>query len=707
MRPLPASPLLWLLLPLMAGIAAADACYATLSGWLPWLLAGSLALLASGLLSLLPPVRRSSPRASLAIALTVPASVFLAAASLLVLERRGDELSWPAEAVTSRVMVASSPRERNASVQFEGRQLSGPNAGATVLWTLARQPDASSAPLQPGDVVLCRATVSPLRPSGNPGTFDYATWLRRHGVAGTAFCHAASWQRAAPVPASAMPLSVRALRLRSHLVASYAARFQGRDLAVLSALTLGEKSRLDAATRSLYSQSGVSHVLALSGLHLSILFSAYQLLVLSFCRRRRWLYAGMSVVGLAGIWTFALLAGLPLSLVRAAIMFSVMQGAALWQRDSLSAHNLALAATIILVLSPQALFDVGFQLSCLSVLAILLVVPRVPVPSFVARRPWLRWVYSLLTVSLVAQTATAPLVACHFHALPVYGLLANLVAVPAAWLLLTLSLLFLLLPFAQALLAPLLFLPLRGMDVALTAVAALPGTTLALHPAPLTVLALYGLMGALWQACRAPAFRRRWTAVAVLSLAVCVAAETYARRPGRMSPQIIFYDLPSGAAVHFVASAARSYLWLPLGDAAADDARAAAISRLHQTFWQPRHMSPPTAYADTLSRPDLLARDGVTLFAHRRVAVAGGTLPPPSASPLPVDWLLIAPSCRAPLEAILRRYRPRAVVLSSALAAWRRRAYSRSAAAAHLPVHDIATLGALIVPLEETIRVGE
>lgn len=695
------SPLLWVLLPLMAGIVMGDVCYAALSGQFVWLIVAALVVLGIPVVRYY--MRRRPQHASITVVSAVSASIFFVGAALLVLERIGGEVSWPTDVSTSRVMIVDSPKESAASVRFEGRQLTGPNAGETVSWTLARQPDVPSRQLLPGDILLCRATVSLPRKSGNLGEFDYASWLRRKGVTGAAFCYASQWQFVSSAPWSAMPLSVRALRLRSQLVTRYASYFQGRDLAVLSALTLGEKSRLDTATRDLYSQSGVSHVLALSGLHLSILFSVYQLLVLSFCRSRRWLYVTMSIVGLAGIWNFALLAGFPLSLMRAAIMFSVMQIAGLRQRDSFSVNNLTLAATLILVVSPQALFDVGFQLSCLSVLSILILSPRIPAPSAVACRPWLRWMYDLLKVSLVAQVATAPLVAYYFHTFPVYGLVANLVAVPSAWLILTLSFLFLSLPFAQSLLAPLLSLLLRGMDAVLTAVTDLPGAVLTFYPALPTIFAVYVLMAVLWQMWQSSSSRRRVHLgfAAVGCLACCVVTETYAHRPGRLAPQIIFYNLRSGAAIHFVSSASRSYLWQPFVDVNGRRARdSVALSYVRESFWQPCGMASPTFYTDTLSSPDLYASNGITLFGHKSVAAVCGMLPSLPSHPFPVDYLLIGPDCRTSLPVILRHFYPHTVVLSASLAPWRREAYRKSALAAHLVVYDIATDGALIVSLE-------
>ncbi|MDO4929982.1 MAG: ComEC/Rec2 family competence protein [Bacteroidales bacterium] len=731
------SPLLWLLLPMMVGIALAEVFYVHLAGVFLPLVGSAFVLWLCSLFAL----RLSPERASFIIVSATAMSVMLLGAALLVLERGRSEITWTGAPQIHRVMVMDSPKERPASVQFTGRLMQGERAGELVRWRLMKpkgetlkdglsKADKNKSILRPGDVVLCRTTIEAPRNNGNPGEFDYAAWLRRQGVTGTAFCFVGEWQCSDSLYSGDMPLSVRALRLRSQLVERYANHFSGRDLAVLSALTLGEKGGLDDDTRDLYSQTGVSHVLALSGLHLSILFSVFQLLVLSLCRSRRWLYVAVSLVGLLGLWVFALLAGFPISLVRAAIMFSAMQLAGILQRDSLSVNNLALAATLILLISPQALFDIGFQLSCLSVLSILIVAVRLPSPSFVARRRWLQWCYDLVKVSLVAQLVTAPLVAYYFHTFPVYGLLANLVAVPLTYFILTLAILFFVFPFLQGWLALLLGLLLRGMDTALTAITELPYAVLTFHPTALTTAACYVIFAILLLMCR-PAvahLRLRYATAAASVFVLCVAFETYTRRSSRLAPQIIFYNLYTTAPIHFISSASRSYLWLSEEKTAeenpseekspADEKTERAKTKettqitahlsgeldyIRETFWEAEALAPPVVYTDTLSRPDLSARMGISLFGGRRVAVLRGPLPKNRlAVPFAVDYLLLDRGCRAPLSAILAHFRPKTLILSGALSDYYCQSYRAAALSAHIPLHDMATDGALRVMVGET-----
>ncbi len=680
------SPLLLLLLPLVAGIFVADGLFAALQG-------RAIVLIVSGLVLLIATWTATQAFKHLPTAvklLGLGGSIALAGAALLVMDRNDEDVTWPEEAGNYRIMITDAPRPSARSIAFTGRILGGRYDGKDVKWRIITEradslpPDTAS--LHPGDVLLCHGVVGQPRDDGNPSTFSYAEWLRRQGITGTGFSYAGAWQRSG-IAAEEMPLAVRALRLRDEMTARYAAHFEGRDLSVITAMTLGDTSRLDPDTRHLYSQTGTSHILALSGLNLSLLFAIYQFVVLRVLRRHRPAYLAAALVGIAGLWAFTLLAGCPLSLVRAAIMFSVMQAASMLRRDTFTLQNLALSAFLILVFSPQSLFDVGFQLSVLSVAGILLLADHIPTPRFIVRIRPLRYCWDILSVSLCCQIATAPLVAYYFHSFPVYGLLANLVAVPAAFLLLILALLFFLLPFLQSAMAVAAGCLLRGLDHALSGIYALPFSNFEVYPTAGTTVLLYGVIvcGGLFL------FRQKRSCLfaTLAATLACVGLEKYADRPSRIPPQIIFYNLHGAAAVHFITSAEASYVWQP---------RPADLEYVRRSFWKPQGMTSPQAYADTLSTAELYAEGGITTFRGRRIAVLNATLPPQQPpQPLEVGYLLLDRGFKASLKETLLYFRPRQIILSAALTDHYRRKFTEEAAQLGLPLYDIRQEGALVV----------
>lgn len=678
-------PLLRLLLPFMLGIWLGENVYSSLAAYcLP------IAVLALVLIAYLAFCEFCRPRILLRGFLFLCLTNLLAGllgCLLLLATRHGEVVNWSDTAQAYRAQLVEPISHNGRVAQSVVKLQGGEHSGRKVRLALE---GSRVAALQPGDVILFKARISHPKNYGNPEEFNYVRWLRRCGIDGVAYCAGPNWQCSSSPGHLSLPL--RMLRLREELVDEYADYFQGRTLAVLSALTLGDKTQLDSSTRELFSQGGVSHVLALSGLHLGILFTLYQILVLSLCRRRM-LYLTFSLLGVLGLWMFVLLAGSPISLIRAAVMFSVMQLAGCLRRDSLSVNNLALAAFVLLLSNPQTLFDVGFQLSCLSVLFILLFVPRFPIPRWVASHRPLRWVYAMFTVSLCAQIGTAPLVAHYFQVFPLYALLVNLVVVPMAYLVLSGALLFFLLPFLRGLVAAVLDYTLTAMEVVLQQVASWPAAVCKIYLDEWQVLLLYVLIfsvAAYYFSRRAKPFYLICAALLSLGCYTIVV-----NGPSRVSPCLVFYHLRSATAVHCIVSAKESYIFTP--DSAACDT---ALQYVRKTFWEKKHMAAPRWLTASEQRRNVAFVGGVLSFGGKRVAIpAIGLSKSPPEQPLPVDYLLLSGKDFFNLSQLLLYYEPQQVVLDATLHYARAKRYSEWAAALGLPVYNVREQGALVCPL--------
>jgi competence protein ComEC len=240
-----------------------------------------------------------------------------------------------------------------------------------------------------------------------------------------------------------------------------------------------------------YSQTGASHVLALSGLHLAIIYTLLSLLTVG--RRRRMVSQALLVLS---IWAFVFLVGLPSSVVRAAVMLSVYALLSLGHRDKMSVNTLAFTAMMMLMVNPMALYDVGFQLSFMAVFSILVCLPlfeRVFSRQYLLTHRPVRWAWSLVSVSCAAQIGVAPLIAYYFGRFSTYFLLTNFIVVPAATLILYLSLIVFILPS----LTFLLIYAVSILNKTLTLIASIPGTCIdGLHPSVIQVSMVYLIIGA-------------------------------------------------------------------------------------------------------------------------------------------------------------------------------------------------------------------
>ena len=395
------NPLYRVVVPLGVGLVVGEYSpqpYCGCSPWFWWFILLVFLCVSGGLLL---SVRRpqQSARVPFSFLLAIPAICL--GVLLIGHQRAACRVVWPKEAQTLVARVDASPRERSGSWQFPAEILSGPYAGHSIQVTLATNEkeqavsekeqavdgkeqavDGQSVP-RPGDHIYINARVGEVHTAGNPGAFDYARFLRRQGISGRAYVAGNRWKVRAMADAE-VSLRLRMARYRQSLSAQYFSHLGTEEAAIAAAMSLGDKRSLDAAQRQSFSATGVSHVLALSGLHLGILFSLYSLLFVNRLPSRRGRVFA-SLVGVALLWGFALLVSFPLSLVRATVMFTLWQLSVVLYGERSSLNNLALAALLILLFSPASLFDIGFQLSFTSVFFILLLTPHIPRPRWLRR----------------------------------------------------------------------------------------------------------------------------------------------------------------------------------------------------------------------------------------------------------------------------------------------------------------------------------
>lgn len=254
-----------------------------------------------------------------------------------------------------------------------------------------------------------------------------------------------------------------------------------------SALLLGQKDGLSREIRQQYANAGASHLLALSGMHLGIIYGLLYIVLIRRIRYSEWKWFCLPPV-LLTIWGYALLAGMPVSLVRASIMFTLATIATLAQTDTPPLHILALTALVILLFTPEALMQPGFQLSFTSVFFILtLYLPikdRLGIKNKAA---------DLLLLSAIAQLGTAPLSIWYFHSLPLLGALVSIVLIPLTTLIIYLGLLILTIPIGY--LATLMNAVISLQDWVVRTAGSIPHSTITdLYPAWWQVLLVYLLL---------------------------------------------------------------------------------------------------------------------------------------------------------------------------------------------------------------------
>lgn len=609
---------------------------------------------------------------------------------------------WPTEPTTYHAIVTQPPVTRGKTQRMVVRLA---DTDARIMLTIA-----DSATVQPGDALVFHAPITEPHNAGNPDEMDYAAYLHHQGITGTAFCFAADWRRLGP--STHASLRERMLRFRQRLVDTYATHLDAPALAIISAMTLGDKTRIDKSTRELYSRTGSSHILALSGVHLSILVGLLAFLLSPL--RRQYGFKGRlaeNALTLLLVWAFVFLAGLPVSLVRAATMLTIVIVLHSLHHPAPSFHALIVALIIMLIAQPMQLFDVGFQLSALSVAAILGVTRlgerhnalsaaldarrlrlyplRLRLESLcmrlfsrrlrslpithgivVSTHAFVHWAGMLLVISLAAQIATLPLIAHYFHTASLTGLLSAWIVIPAATMLLIASLIFLIIPPLRPLIAVALQWAVATVHSLLESIAALPFAAFEAHLSWWGVMGSYAVIATLvWaviQQFSAKTSGRRMRAVALVVGVALIAAggellTSWIQRP---APQIIVYNRPTHMELHLTAPTSDSLI-----TTLADDGR---------------HVS-----------------GHIVAYGQRRLAVIDSRLPYvrdiEMPAPLPVDALLITRGAKGHLSDMLLRYRPALIVLDGSLTNYYRQHFAAEAAAEGLPIYDVQTQGAYML----------
>ena len=315
--------------------------------------------------------------------------------------------------------------------------------GAPVSGIMRVSARDEHAPIGFGDLVTLTGRLYPARGYRNPGGFDYPGLLARQGV------HAVvSVSRPGDIMVNSRGAGfLRGVQdLRESIRQSFLTSVSGEGAAVMLAMVLGEEGGLTDSLRDRFMAAGVTHILSISGSHLGLVAVLCFWLVrrgLFLLPERRYhqltLHADPRKLAAAAtvfpVVFYAFLAGGQVATVRALIMILAGLTAVLLDRDSALLPALAAAALITLVPDPQALLDISFQLSYLSVLGIVFVVGAWNGLLLPSKARWQRWrngALLLLIISFATTIVTAPLVAHTFHQVSFAGILANMVVVPFA-----------------------------------------------------------------------------------------------------------------------------------------------------------------------------------------------------------------------------------------------------------------------------------
>ena len=323
------------------------------------------------------------------------------------------------------------PREKPKTYQVVGRLI---NTDLKIVIYLPKMNPVGKS--KPGDILCFEGLPELIINEGNPYEFDYRNYLNNKKIGYRIFLKENNYHLLNGC--QQINISHRALILRQILIEKlHGSGIKDDHVHLISSISFGARDEVDKETIQSFTNTGVIHVLAVSGMNVGLIF-----IILDFLFR--FLKNGSAgnilhtVIILLGIWSYALLTGMSASILRAAMMFSFLLIGKALNRNSNIFNSLAVSAFLLIAWDPFMIWDVGFQLSYVAVLSIVVIQPFfykwLFFKTVLFDKIWL-----MLTVTFAAQIGTLPFTLYYFHQFPVYFWLANMVVIPLVTVILYLT----------------------------------------------------------------------------------------------------------------------------------------------------------------------------------------------------------------------------------------------------------------------------
>jgi len=544
----------------------------------------------------------------------------------------------------------------------------------------------STLQLAYGSQIIFKKSLQEIKNSGNPGGFDYKRYSLFQGITHQVYLKPdefemindkkEKWFRKFIYSSREKVLTI----LRTNIKGD-------KELGLAEALLIGYKDDLEQSLVQSYTNTGVVHIIAISGLHLGLIYWLLALLLnpLRKRKRTRWL---RPVLIISGLWLFSLLAGAQPSILRSALMFTcIVLGESLSKKTSIY-NTMAVSAFILLCINPYWLWDVGFQLSYAAVLSIIIFM-RPIYNWFYIKNKLLDFLWKLNAVTLAAQILTVPLSIYHFHQFPNLFILTNFLAVPLSSAIL-LGEIFLcvisFIPSLAILVGKLLTWLIWLMNTYIEKIEAIKfslwdGLQISILQAVLLILFAVGI--SYW-------LMEKSTKGLKLGLFVFlgfVALRSYSFVQSIQQQKIIVYNVPQKRAIDFVNG--RNYFFVGDSDLLTND------------FARNFHLKPSRVLyrikdVDTLD--DLSVDENYMSYRGKRILLLDETISfTPQESKSPVDLLIISKNPKIYMKNLAASLNIKQVVFDGSVPAWKANYWKKDCDSLHIPWHDVTMKGAFVM----------
>lgn len=330
-------------------------------------------------------------------------------------------------------------------VNYYSNNLFNPIKGKILLYLPL---DSSSSILLPGDLICFKSQLYKFKTLGNPHEFNYPNYLKSKGIFAQSFINDSSkWIYFKSI----LSINRYATIIRNHCIRIFKkSGLASNNLAIASALTFGYKDDLNNRVKGVFSKTGAMHILAVSGLHIGIIYIILNTLLklIKVPYKVKWIN---DIIVLIIIWCYAITTGLSPSILRASAMLSFFIIANIFNITTNIFNIIFATAFLILLINPLLILDVSFQLSFLALFGIIYIHPLI-YKKIVFKNYLIDKIWTISVVSIAAQIATFPLSIYYFHQFPNLFLISNIIAIPLVFIIIILGILTLALSFNHSML---------------------------------------------------------------------------------------------------------------------------------------------------------------------------------------------------------------------------------------------------------------
>jgi competence protein ComEC len=539
-----------------------------------------------------------------------------------------------------------------------------------------------------GSQIIFQKALQEIKTSGNPGGFDYKRYCLFQGITHQVYVDSREFVVLPENDKNWLPEFLNNIRenvltiLRNNIKG-------GKETGLAEALLIGYKDDLDKTLVQSYTNTGVVHIIAISGLHLGLIYWLL-LQLLKPLQRQKYINWLRPLIIIAGLWLFSLLAGAQPSILRSAVMFTcIVAGESLTKRTSIY-NNLALSAFLLLCYNPYWLWDVGFQLSYSAVLSIVIFMQPIYNLLYIKNK-LLDFFWKLNAVTIAAQILTLPISIYHFHQFPTYFLLTNFIAVPLSSLILLGEIFLCIISFIPAFalfIGKILSWLIGIMNSYIEKIEALPfslwdGLQIDLLQAILLFMFIAGLSYWLLEKIKTGLL------VGLLTLLSFFALRSFSFWEKSNQQKIIVYNVPQHQAIDFING--RHFFFA--GDPGLQE----------NDFARNFHLK-PSRILHRLGTPgsiDCMAIDkNCFSFANKKIVLVDSTVSfSPSSSKIPIDLIIVSKNPKLYISRLNNSFIINQIVFDGSVPTRKLKYWKKDCDSLHIPYHDVSEKGAFVMTL--------